>query len=370
MYPFPADYCFPHNRWYIAAFSSELSDKPIQRTILETPVAIYRNSSGRAIAMYGICPHRYFPLGLGKIDGDALVCPYHGFAFGDDGKCVRIPSQQTGAGYYQPTYPLVERGTLIWIWMGNPEKADENQIPDYRKFGLDQPGWAVSGHDYIQLKARPQLLVDNVFDLTHLPHVHNQVAGGDSLLNSDQEIEELSDLVRLTQVMRMPWNPYFSMLWGEESRFEEIRNVYAVSEFFGPELVSISGPIARPIENRNMPPEGGIGEVYFIHGITPETKTTTHYFSIQTRNFRVGDDEFGNYLGASDLVIRNQDKTVLDELEKWVDYGSSRQNELAVKTDRMSLKVRGVIQRLIDAERMPITDTRRAPEFKSPAPTP
>jgi len=350
MYPFSSDQGYPKNRWYIAAFSAELSDKPIQRTLLETPVALYRNSKGRAIAMYGICPHRYYPLGLGTIEGDALVCPYHGFTFGDDGRCVRIPSQRTGAGFTQPTYPLVERGTFIWIWMGDPAKADEDRIPDYQKFGLDQPGWVVSGHDYIELKGRSQLLIDNVLDLTHLPHVHHHVAGGESLLKSAQKIEESSDVVRLTQVMSMSWAPYFSLLWGEQSRFDGTREIYSLSEFFGPELVSISGPIARPIENRNTPPENGIGEVYFIHGITPETKKTSHYFSIQTRNFRVDDEKFGKELGELDLVIRNQDKAVIDEVEKWVDYGSARQRELAVKTDRMSLKIRDIIERMIEAE--------------------
>ena len=82
-YPLGTEQPFPKNRWYIAAFARDLKDKPMQRLILDTPVALYRTREGKAVAMYGLCPHRYFPLGEGKVDGDALVCGYHGFACSD-----------------------------------------------------------------------------------------------------------------------------------------------------------------------------------------------------------------------------------------------------------------------------------------------
>lgn len=141
MYPFRTAQAYPRNRWYIAAFSSEISTQPIQRTLLEVPVALYRTEGeGKVVAMYGLCPHRYYPLAMGKVEGDAIVCGYHGFTFAESGKCVRIPSQGTGAGFVQPTYPVEERGTFIWIWMGDAELADPAMIPPYEDFGLDQPG--------------------------------------------------------------------------------------------------------------------------------------------------------------------------------------------------------------------------------------
>ena len=116
MYPFSTLKPYPRNRWYVAAFAREVTQQPIQRTLLDTPVALYRTDAGTAVAMYGLCPHRYYPLAHGKVVGDALVCAYHGFAFAQTGKCIRIPSQNSGAGFSQPTYPLEERGSLIWIW--------------------------------------------------------------------------------------------------------------------------------------------------------------------------------------------------------------------------------------------------------------
>ena len=85
---------------------AEIGREPIERTILGKPVVLYRTLSGSPVAMYGICPHRYYPLALGKLDGDAIVCGYHGFTFDADGKCIRIPAQDTGAAFCQPVYRI------------------------------------------------------------------------------------------------------------------------------------------------------------------------------------------------------------------------------------------------------------------------
>lgn len=350
MYPFNSKAGYPRNRWYIAAFSKEITQQPFQRTLLDVPVALYRTEAGKAVAMYGLCPHRYFPLARGKVEGGTLVCGYHGFAFAESGKCVRIPSQLTGAGFTQPTYPLVERGTLTWIWMGDPALANPDDIPDYADFGLDQPGWAVSGLDYIELKARSQLLVDNVLDLTHLPHVHYHIPGGSTFLDAKQTIEQRPRSLRLVQLMRSQWTPFFSHLWGEDGRFTGEGNIFSITDFYGPELIRTSGPVIRPKEKWDTPSEKGVGEVYFLHAATPQTNTTSHYFCLQTRNFRLEEPAFTEELGKLDLYIREQDKEAIDEVERWVEFGSARQPELAVKSDRMSIEARKIIQKMIEAE--------------------
>jgi len=123
------------NRWYIAAFGDEITREPMERTILGKPVVFYRTEAGAPVAMYGICPHRYFPLAQGRLEGDAIVCGYHGFKFDFGGKCVEIPSQGTGAGFCQPSYRIEERGSLCWIWMGDPEVCDTALIPRMRISG-------------------------------------------------------------------------------------------------------------------------------------------------------------------------------------------------------------------------------------------
>ena len=101
------------------------------------PVVLYRKrEDGQAVAVGGRCPHRYFPLGESPRVGDSIQCGYHSITFGPDGVCTRVPSQQTVPGVNKiPSYPLVERGLWAFIWMGDPDKADESLIPDMEAIG-------------------------------------------------------------------------------------------------------------------------------------------------------------------------------------------------------------------------------------------
>ena len=360
-YPLATEQPFPKNRWYIAAFSHELTDTPMQRLLLDTPVALYRTSEGRAVAMYGLCPHRYFPLGLGKVEGDALVCGYHGFTFAASGKCVRIPSQGTGAGFTQPTYPLEEKGYLLWIWMGDPALADPALIPPYEDFGLDQPGWATSGHDYFELQGRAQLLVDNLMDLTHLPHIHHHIPGGEVFLEAESSTREREHSFRLDLKFSSGWNPFFAFLWGEQRQFEGEGQFLQITDFYGPELVRTSGPLLRSVEGQ----ESSAGEAYFLHGVTPRTKDTTHYFCFQTRDYRLNDTDFGQQLGELDKVVRQQDCDAIAAVEPWVDRGAAVQRELLAKSDRPAAIVREKVRGMIRAEEQRAVASPAAPETET-----
>src|SRR4051812_7408651 len=218
MYPFDSPQNIVRNRWYIAAFSEEVTREPMERTLLGTPTVLYRTEAGSPVAMYGICPHRYYPLALGRLEGDALVCGYHGFTFAADGKCIRIPAQGTGAGFCQPTYRLEERGPLIWIWMGSADACDPELIPPYEDFGLDQPGWSECAHCLFRIRARSQLLVDNLMDLTHLPFIHQQVPLGDAFLQKGLEPAQRERSFRLTRRSRISWSGFHEMLYTKSAQ--------------------------------------------------------------------------------------------------------------------------------------------------------
>ena len=105
------------NAWYVAAWSHELGDALIARTLLEKPVLLYRGTGGAPVALADRCPHRFAPLHKGKRIGDAVQCPYHGLEFGPDGRCTRNPH---GDGAIPreaqvETYPLVERDTDYYL---------------------------------------------------------------------------------------------------------------------------------------------------------------------------------------------------------------------------------------------------------------
>lgn len=349
MYPFTGDRSIVRNRWYIAAFSGEITRAPIERTLLGKPVALYRTEAGKPVAMHGLCPHRYYPLALGRVEGDALVCGYHGFTFAADGKCIRIPSQGTGSGFCQPTYPIEERGALCWIWMGDPDKCDPDLIPPYADFGLDQPGWRASSFTYFRLGGRYQLLVDNLMDLTHLPFVHHHITGGDAMSRMEMTDETRTISYRLRRFGKVPWSPFFDMLWGAAHRYDGLADFESLTDFYGPELIRTGMPILLSINgNAAIPP--ALGTLHILHGITPETEHSTHYFGFATRNFRLDDEGLDAFQHESDRAIRQQDVNAIEAVEARLEWGAAIQRELLVKSDLPAVKVRQRTQALLDAE--------------------
>jgi vanillate O-demethylase monooxygenase subunit len=348
MYPFKGEQSFVRNRWYIAAFSDEICSNPFERTILDTPIALYRAESGQAVAMYGLCPHRYYPLALGKVDGNALVCGYHGFTFAANGKCIRIPAQGTGAGFTQPTYPLVEKGRLTWIWLGDAGSADPALIPPYEDFGLDQPGWTTCANTHFLMKGRAQLLIDNLMDLTHLAFIHN-IVDGDALLYSRFESEDRPSSYRLKRLSQSPWTAFHAMLFGTDLAFDGMSDMHSVTDFFGPELILTSGPITTRIDGMDSVP-ANLGKIYFMHGVTPESRNSTHYFGFDTRNFRLDDPALDALLSELERSVRKQDVDAIEAVELRLERAVANQRELLTKADAPAIKVRELIQRMLDSE--------------------
>ena len=127
------DGIFLRNSWYVAAWNHELIDgRKLPRTILERPIVMYRGESGKVVALDDRCCHRAAPLSMGRIEGDDIRCMYHGMKFDPSGKCIQIPGQDMiPPKLGVRSYPVVERYNLIWIWMGETEKADPNLIVDH-----------------------------------------------------------------------------------------------------------------------------------------------------------------------------------------------------------------------------------------------
>ena len=69
------------NAWYVAAWTHEIEPGRIHaRTIIDQPLVLYRTTDG-IVALEDRCPHRFAPLSLGRLEGDALRCMYHGLKF-------------------------------------------------------------------------------------------------------------------------------------------------------------------------------------------------------------------------------------------------------------------------------------------------
>ncbi len=141
----------PHleNLWYLAGPAKDFKTGKISgHVILDQPVLIGRTRQGRAFAFQDLCPHRGVQLSKGRIEGDNVVCPFHGWRFRPDGVCAHIPSIVTSQTVDTEKirtrpYPIREVQGNLWIYMASDEAADSDpltepfRIPDIGDRGPD-----------------------------------------------------------------------------------------------------------------------------------------------------------------------------------------------------------------------------------------
>jgi len=260
------------NSWYAAAWGSEVqAGKLFARTLLDEPVLLYRDSQGVAHAISDRCPHRFVPLHLGCLKGDEVQCGYHGLRFDGTGACTHNPH---GDGTIPraarvKSWPLVERYSVLWIWMGASEEADPDRIPD---FTCMDAGHFWVGKGYLHAKVNYALATDNIMDLSHVEYLHPATLGGDSVKHAIISIEEQGNTV-----------------WSNRQTVAEI-----MTDFLYQQLnIPVGTPVDRWFDVRwdapaNMllrvgatptgqPRSEGRGTT-IPHLFTPETGKTTHYW--------------------------------------------------------------------------------------------
>ncbi len=162
---------FLRNSWYVFDWHSALrqANGIMGRTVLGEPLVVWRDGEGDLHAMEDRCPHRHAPLSMGRVEGRTLRCIYHGSLFDTAGRCVQVPGLTEPPDMGVKTYPVVEKNSWIWVWMGDPARADETLIPD--AFGLDDPQCPMRG-GHIEYDAHYQLVHDNLCDMSHIDFLH------------------------------------------------------------------------------------------------------------------------------------------------------------------------------------------------------
>ena len=110
--------------WHPVAFASEVTDRPAHADLLGEPLVIWRGAGGAPRVMSDLCVHRGTALSLGWVKGDELVCAYHGWRYGADGRCVAIPQKEDPAAAPAKArvqaFRAQERYGLIWVALEGP----------------------------------------------------------------------------------------------------------------------------------------------------------------------------------------------------------------------------------------------------------
>jgi phenylpropionate dioxygenase-like ring-hydroxylating dioxygenase large terminal subunit len=351
---------FIRNAWYVAAYDTELAERPVARRILGEPVALFRQRDGRYAALRDSCAHRLSPLSTGRITERGLRCPYHGFTYDHTGRCVFAPGEARVPHLaVVRSYPVVEQHGLIWIWMGEAAAAADEPLPACLEpyFG---PGW-VHARGYHHVDAYYELLADNLFDASHADFVHDGILGderrglaGTSIVKGNVD----GDTVEMTR-----WDyddsppPFVIPMLSSDANVDWWR----VARWQPP------GPLlfeAGACPAGAQPAQGRF--VINPNFLTPESETSTHYFWTVGRTFEIDNAYWTEQLYTQTRAAFDQDKAVIEAQQRSIGTRDLRELRLAVtRSDLPVNRAREVLQRVWRREQqVRRDDVRTAVESK------
>jgi len=343
---------FLRNTWYVAMWAQDLEPgKPFARTILSEPLVLFRREDGRPVAMIDRCPHRFAALSMGRIlPGDRIMCPYHGLEFGVDGACVHNPhgNGQVPAGAQIRTYPIVEKHSLLWIWMG--ERApDESTIPDYSCFDDVDP-IRVTKRDYLRMDAGCELVINNLLDTSHTSYLHAGILGtGDSVV-ARTEIRENGNTVRISRISDDSQVP--SMYRQITPAHIQRTTKWSVMHWTAPSNIIIQGGVGGP--------GGDPSQAWGYDGchlLTPETERSTHYHFAAVRWNLISDDLPENEAIRQRIsqlrhfAFAEQDAPVIEKQQQRIDACRVPLQPVLLAIDAGAVRCQRVLQRLLEQER-------------------
>ena len=172
------------NQWYALLESKQIPRRrPVGVTRMGEKMVFWRDAHGKAACAVDLCPHRGAALSAGKVQGDCVECPFHGFQFDHSGRCTFIPAIGRAAEVPQAfrvrSYPVIEKHGLVYVWWGEP-RAEYPPLPEF-DFMTDSRYVYATIRD--RWKTHYSRAIENQLDVVHLPFVHaNTIGSGNKTL--------------------------------------------------------------------------------------------------------------------------------------------------------------------------------------------
>lgn len=335
---------FVRDCWYVIAWDHEIpQDGLFARTVLGEPMLVYR-ARGGFVAMEDRCCHRLAPLSKGRKEGDCVRCGYHGLKFDPDGRCVEIPgSERIPAAARVRTYPVVEKNRWIFVWPGDPDRADPALLPD--NFSCDHPDWK-NRPGYLHYDTNWLLICDNLLDFSHLSYVHAKTLGGsDEIAHARPTIEPIPRGIKVSRrVHDVPSPAYHAPMRTTDGNVDR----WFVYDFVLPgTLLMDSG--ARPVEDA----PDDLSRALRFHScqtLTPETEHSTHYFFQEAHRTGMGDGTLARTMHEGLLVAFEEDRRMITAQARMI-ARSPGVSMLPLAMDAALVRFRRIVDEAIAAER-------------------
>lgn len=184
------------NDWHPVGWSKSVVTGSVSAShLLDTPLAIWRDSVGLVHVWEDRCPHRGTKLSIGTQQGDTVRCAYHGWTFGTDGKCRHIPAlpnlTKASMKACATSFSVQERYGLIWVCLGTPALY----LPKFPEF--DDERLTKVGCGSYEVSSSAPRIVENFLDMAHFSFVHAGILG-------TEEQAEIVDY-EVTHFDNAPW---------------------------------------------------------------------------------------------------------------------------------------------------------------------
>ncbi|MGI9343064.1 MAG: Rieske 2Fe-2S domain-containing protein [Gammaproteobacteria bacterium] len=323
------------NFWYPIALSDEVkNDEPLQVQILGLPFVAFRDTDGMPHVLSDTCVHRGGSLGKGWVRDGCVICPYHGWEFGGDGKCAKIPTIAEDA--HPParakvdSYPTQEKYGILFAFLGDVPESERPPLYDIDVFEAD--GWRANDVVVFEVGAYFERSIENGLDAAHNEFVHPAQGSPsirESIQREDIKVEDESI-----------WGSGFMMLYSgyasQKTRKlgEGVGGTRAGSSHHGPNTL---------ITRIKFTPEKAFEQVFFE---APIDENRTRIFFVNMRCFML-EPENDQRLIDINMNIAHEDIRIIESLNP-IRTPHTTTKEVLLPQDKPVVRYRQLLQEFED----------------------
>jgi len=336
--------------WYPIMPVASLADGPQPFTLLGTDIVVWRGADGQLGAIRDRCCHKSAKLSRGYVDGNHITCAYHGWAYAASGEVVLVPqapAEQQGqpTGFGVEAYRIAERYGHVWVALEEPLAP----IPDLPE--ADDPTLRRLDQFCETWRCAALRVMENSFDTSHIAFTHRHSFGDitdvvqEPLLFEETE-EGFSVGERSHRAMNREGAAAALRIEGEQTLRTQTAQWFM--------------PFARRLAIRYP---SGLQATFFT-AATPIDDRTCMLVQFCYRNDTEEDVSFADAT-AYDRIIVEEDRRILESMDYDVPLVATREEEIAMRSDRPGLTIRRRLLELLAAHgetesRLP-APTRREP---------
>jgi phenylpropionate dioxygenase-like ring-hydroxylating dioxygenase large terminal subunit len=289
------------NFWYPIGLSEEVvSYEPFQTQVLGQKLVAFRDSEGAPHVLSDVCIHRGGSLGKGWVKGGSVVCPYHGWQFGGDGKCTHIPSldvKSMPGRAKVDSYPVQEKYGVVFAFLGDLPEADRPPLTEVEEDG--QAGWHTSGPLVFEVGAYYERSIENGMDPVHNEFVHP--SQGAPAIDEER-----------FQVSRDEWGSRFEVAFGGYTDEAARQKVSDATDTEGEGLRAGSWHVGPNTLVTGIHLPGNNSFIQYFYE-APLSNGRTRIFFVNARNNNL-DPKQDEWINGTFINVANEDRAVIEEL--------------------------------------------------------